>query len=83
MSRHLLVAALASILGVTAVHAQLAETYTLPRPANCCLLNTAVTLAEQLQDWNQLSRYHDANVELRPFGVAALTLAAEAVHHSH
>jgi lysophospholipase L1-like esterase len=27
-------------------------------------LNTAVTLAEQLQDWNQLSRYHNANLEL-------------------
>jgi hypothetical protein len=26
---------------------------------------------------------HDANVELRPLGVAALTLAAQAVHHSH
>jgi lysophospholipase L1-like esterase len=44
--------------------AQLADEYTLPRPANCCLLNTAVTLAEQLQDWNQLSRYHAANQEL-------------------
>jgi lysophospholipase L1-like esterase len=64
VSRRLLIAAFVLVLGVSAVHAQLAETYTLPRPANCCLLNTAVTLAEQLQDWNQLGRYHDATVEL-------------------
>jgi lysophospholipase L1-like esterase len=52
------------LLGARVTHAQLADTYSLPRPANCCLLNTAAMLAEQLQDWNQLSRYHDANKEL-------------------
>ena len=41
----------------TAAHAQLATDFTLPRPAGCCLVNTATSLAEQLQDWNQLGRY--------------------------
>jgi len=66
VSRRLLIVAIAiaALAGAGTLNAQLAETYTLPRPANCCLLNTAVTLAEQLQDWNQLGRYHDANIEL-------------------
>ncbi len=54
---------MALLVGSTA-HAQLAEEYTLPRPAGCCLLGTATSLAEQLQDWNQLGRYHQANQEL-------------------
>ena len=64
MSRRLLFLAITMMLGLRVTHAQLAETYALPRPSNCCLLNTATTLAEQLQDWNQLSRYHDANQDL-------------------
>ena len=64
MRRHILpILAAALLVGVPA-GAQLTEDFTLPRPANCCLLNTAVALAEQLQDWNQLSRYHAANKEL-------------------
>ena len=59
-----IIAGIAALLSVRVTHAQLAETYSLPRPANCCLLNTATTLAEQLQDWNQLGRYHEANQEL-------------------
>ncbi len=59
-----LIVGIAVLLSVRVTHAQLAETYSLPRPANCCLLNTAATLAEQLQDWNQLGRYHEANQEL-------------------
>jgi lysophospholipase L1-like esterase len=51
-------------LAAPAVHAQIASEFTLPRPAACCLLNTATALAEQLQDWNQLGRYHEANREL-------------------
>ena len=43
--------------------AQMVEEYTPPR-ANCCLLNTARSLADQLQDWNQLGRYHQANEQL-------------------
>lgn len=45
-------------------NAQVVEEYNPPR-ANCCLLNTARTLADQLQDWNQLGRYHQANQQLR------------------
>ena len=59
-----IIAGIAALLSVRVTHAQLAESYSLPRPANCCLLNTAATLAEQLQDWNQLGRYHEANQEL-------------------
>src|SRR5262249_13010777 len=43
------------------VTAQLADELSLPRPANCCLAGAATQLAEQLQDWNQLGRYHEAN----------------------
>lgn len=66
MRNHLrvLIVVVAALLTVRATHAQIAETYSLPRPANCCLLNTATMLAEQLQDWNQLGRYHEANNEL-------------------
>ena len=45
--------------------AQIAADLTLPRPAECCLVGAAEHLAEQLQDWNQLGRYHEANVELK------------------
>jgi len=64
VKRHVLALAALTVVAAPVLHAQLAEPFALPRPANCCLLNTATTLAEQLQDWNQLSRYHDANVEL-------------------
>ena len=53
------------LASATAAHAQLATDFTLPRPAGCCLVNTAASLAEQLQDWNQLGRYHAANEELK------------------
>jgi lysophospholipase L1-like esterase len=45
-------------------HAQLADEFNPPR-ANCCLLNSARGLADQLEDWNQLGRYHAANEELK------------------
>ena len=44
--------------------AQLVEDYNPPRAA-CCLLGTAKSLADQLQDWNQLARYHAADEELK------------------
>jgi hypothetical protein len=43
---------------------QLADEFNATR-SNCCLVNTAKSLADQLQDWNQLGRYHQANQELR------------------
>jgi lysophospholipase L1-like esterase len=50
--------------------AQVVEEYNPPR-ANCCLLNTARSLADQLQDWNQLGRYHQANEQLKQQPVPA------------
>ena len=44
--------------------AQLADEFNPPR-ANCCLINNARALADQLQDWNQLGRYHQANEDLK------------------
>lgn len=49
-------------IGVEA-NAQLTDNFT-PPPANCCLGGLARNLADQLQDWNQLGRYHQANQEL-------------------
>jgi lysophospholipase L1-like esterase len=43
---------------------QLSTDFNPPR-ANCCLTTAAQSLADQLQDWNQLGRYHSANEELR------------------
>lgn len=44
--------------------AQLADEFDPPR-SNCCLAMFARGLADQLQDWNQLGRYHGANRELK------------------
>ena len=46
-----------------AAFSQLVETYNPPR-SSCCLAVTAQTLADQLQDWNQLGRYHADNAAL-------------------
>jgi lysophospholipase L1-like esterase len=35
-----------------------------PPKANCCLQFTAQSLADQLQDWNQIGRYHAEDVRL-------------------
>jgi lysophospholipase L1-like esterase len=51
-------------------HAQLVDSFNAPR-SNCCLLNTARGLADQLQDWNQLGRYHQANQQLKQQPVPA------------
>jgi lysophospholipase L1-like esterase len=45
-------------------NAQLIEEFAPQRPTGCCLLGNATRLAEQLADWNQLGRYHQANIEL-------------------
>jgi lysophospholipase L1-like esterase len=66
VTRHLLTLVFAgALVAPAAADAQIADELTLPRPANCCLLNSATALAEQLQDWNQLGRYHLANQELK------------------
>lgn len=48
----------------TVVSAQLVEEFNPPR-ANCCLPAAAQALADQLQDWNQLGRYHADNLRLK------------------
>jgi lysophospholipase L1-like esterase len=53
--------ALISLAG--AAQAQLVEDFNPPK-ANCCLAGIAQSLADQLQDWNQLGRYHAANATL-------------------
>jgi lysophospholipase L1-like esterase len=58
-----IVLSLALSIGAEA-HAQLATDFNPPR-ASCCLATSAQSLADQLQDWNQLGRYHAANAELR------------------
>jgi lysophospholipase L1-like esterase len=65
VSRHILTPAIVALLVSVNAYAQLAGELTLPRPANCCLPASAQSLAEQLQDWNQLGRYHAANAELK------------------
>jgi lysophospholipase L1-like esterase len=44
--------------------AQIVEDYNPPR-TNCCLAGAAQTLANQLQDWNALSRYHADDEKLK------------------
>jgi len=44
--------------------AQIVEEFNPPK-ANCCLANAAQGLADQLQDWNQLGRYHADNLRLQ------------------
>jgi lysophospholipase L1-like esterase len=44
--------------------AQLVKEFNPPK-ANCCLPSVAQSLADQLQDWNQLGRYHEDNVRLQ------------------
>jgi lysophospholipase L1-like esterase len=46
------------------LHAQLVQEFNPPK-AECCLQSTAQRLADQLQDWNQLNRYHKDNQQLR------------------
>ncbi|MCC7236126.1 MAG: SGNH/GDSL hydrolase family protein [Bryobacterales bacterium] len=44
--------------------AQMVTDFQPPRAA-CCLAGAAQTLADQLQDWNQLGRYHADNARLK------------------
>jgi lysophospholipase L1-like esterase len=62
--------AIISMFVPAAAAAQVVDEFNPPR-ANCCLVNTARTLADQLQDWNQLGRYHQANQQLKQQPVSA------------
>ena len=55
---------LVALLLPAAAFSQLAEPYNPPR-SNCCLAGAAQTLADGLQDWNQLGRYHADNETLQ------------------
>jgi lysophospholipase L1-like esterase len=55
---------LAGLLTAAAAQAQLVDEFKPPR-GNCCLPSSAQTLADALQDWNQLGRYHDDNEALK------------------
>ena len=46
------------------LEAQLVQEFHLPK-ADCCLQFLAQRLADQLQDWNQLDRYHEDNQRLQ------------------
>ena len=48
----------------TLARAQLVPDYNPPR-SSCCLAGTAKHLSDQMQDWNQLGRYHAANEKLK------------------
>src|ERR1700683_637537 len=50
--------------------APLADEFDPPRAA-CCLIKNARGLADELQDWNQLSRYHQADQDLKKQPVPA------------
>ncbi|MGD0964125.1 MAG: SGNH/GDSL hydrolase family protein [Candidatus Acidiferrales bacterium] len=63
MLRAFSVALLFNLLMGISAHAQLVEDYNPPR-SNCCWWATAKTLADQMQDWNQLGRFHQADEEL-------------------
>jgi lysophospholipase L1-like esterase len=53
----------AALLTPALAPAQLVDQYAPPR-ANCCLPAAAKSLADQLQDWNQLGRYYADNQRL-------------------
>lgn len=52
------------LLPAATASAQLVEDFQPPR-ANCCLQSAAQNLADQLQDWNQLGRYHADNQRIK------------------
>jgi len=61
--RHLIVIGALALTAACAT-AQLVEEYSVPT-AGCCLARSAKSLADQLQDWNQIGRYHRANQDLK------------------
>ncbi len=64
MPRNISLYLLPLMLLPAAARSQLVEEYNPPK-ANCCLVFAARNLADQLQDWNQLGRYHQDNERLK------------------
>ena len=64
MSRNVAAFAIPLLLLPAAARCQLVEEYNPPK-SNCCLIGLAHNLAHQLQDWNQLGRYHQDNERVK------------------
>ena len=64
MRNHPITLLFAALLAPALAQCQLVEEYNPPK-AGCCLPATAQSLADQLQDWNQLGRYHADNERLK------------------
>ncbi|MCZ2156741.1 MAG: SGNH/GDSL hydrolase family protein [Bryobacterales bacterium] len=64
MLRNAICMVIGALLLSGCVSAQLVEEFD-PPVAGCCLPTVAQRLTDQLQDWNQLGRYHAANEELK------------------
>jgi len=64
MSRNVATFLIPLLLLPAAARCQLVEEFNPPK-ANCCLAGFAHSLADQLQDWNQLGRYHQDNERLK------------------
>jgi lysophospholipase L1-like esterase len=64
MQRRIVPLIIAAFVTAISANAQLVNEFDPPR-ANCCLAGTARGLADQLEDWNQLGRYHEDNEELK------------------
>ena len=64
MQRQIIPLIIAAFVAGIGANAQLVNDFDPPR-ANCCLAGTARGLADQLEDWNQLGRYHKDNDELK------------------
>jgi lysophospholipase L1-like esterase len=64
MSRNVTSFVIPLLLWPAAARCQLVEDYNPPK-ANCCLAGFAHSLADQLQDWSQLGRYHQDNERVK------------------
>lgn len=64
MSRNVYSVLIPLLLLPAAARCQLVEEFDPPK-ANCCLAGFAQSLADQLQDWNQLGRYHVDNERVK------------------
>jgi lysophospholipase L1-like esterase len=64
MKNYVLPLFLGAVLMPAVAPGQVVEQFAPPR-ANCCLPATAKSLADQLQDWNQLGRYYADNQRLK------------------
>jgi lysophospholipase L1-like esterase len=64
MNRIVLMVMVAACLVPISGNAQVVDEFK-PPTGTCCLPSAAQKLADQLQDWNQLGRYHDDNEKLK------------------